>query len=261
MLPSDAGGHSTRAMHRRGSTHQSFVPGLNDSESKKHRVVQQGTWTPKGAPVRVVFGAVSDAGCTLDGQRKTNQDSFIAAVPHAFGSTALFAVFDGHGEHGHLVSRQCMAEYGRLLHTEQGRQRNLNTAVVASYLEQDRLCNAATDCSQSGTTAVTCYLRVDPAKGLVWVHTAWAGDSRAVLGSVRPDGSLGAVDLTIDQKPERPDEKLRIERAGGTVEPVKDGRGEPVGPPRVWYLSQVRAFLPTATSSTSTSSSSSCSRP
>ena len=102
--------------HRRGSTHQSFQPiaqqpTVHNSSKEKHRVVQHGTWTPKGAPARVVFGAVSDAGCSLDGQRKTNQDSFIAAVPHPFGSTSLFAVFDGHGENGHLVSRQVMSEF------------------------------------------------------------------------------------------------------------------------------------------------------
>ena len=70
---------------RRGSTHLSnqnigFQPigGMNlpsaanvPKAPEKHRIVQQGTWTPKGAPARVVFGAVSDAGCSLDGARKT----------------------------------------------------------------------------------------------------------------------------------------------------------------------------------------------
>ena len=60
---------------------------------------------------------------------------------------------------------------------------------------------------------------------------------------MRPDGQLGAIDLSIDQKPERPDEKARLERAGAIVEPVKDGHGSPVGPPRVWYLAQVAPGL------------------
>ena len=242
---------------RRGSTHLSnqnigFQPigGMNlpsaanvPKAPEKHRIVQQGTWTPKGAPARIVFGAVSDAGCSLDGQRKTNQDSFIAAVPQQFGSAALFAVFDGHGEHGHLVSRQAMNEFGRIFFSEQQRHRDLRAATTAAYVEQERACGAATDCSQSGTTAVTCYLKVDSSTGTVACHAAWAGDSRAVLGCVRPDGSLGAFDLTVDQKPERPDEKARIESCGGTVEPVKDARGQPAGPPRVWYLAQVAPGL------------------
>ena len=198
-------------LHRRGSTHQSFQPiaqeptASNSSSKEKHRVIQQGTWTPKGAPARVVFGAVSDAGCSLDGQRKTNQDSFIAAVPHPFGSTSLFAVFDGHGENGHLVSRQVMAEFGRLLHTEQQRKRDLASAMTAAYMEQDRACTAAVDCSQSGTTAVTCFLKVDSHTGAISCHAAWAGDSRAVLGCVRPDAAKHLLEKLLAFEPnERP---------------------------------------------------------
>ena len=229
---------------RRGSTHQSVdEAAIVMLDPAKQRIVQQGTWTPKGVSARLVFGSCSDAGCSMDGSPKTNQDSFISAVPHPFGPTALFAVFDGHGAHGHLVSRQAMAEFGKLLHVQQQRQRDVGASLSAAYLEQDRSVGAAVDCSQSGTTAVTCLLRVDPATASIVCHTGWAGDSRAVLGCVRPDGQLAALDLTVDHKPDRPDEKARIERSGGRVEAVHDARGAPAGPPRVWYIAQVAPGL------------------
>ena len=182
------------SIHRRGSTNQSVnvtAPSLAVGQQHKGgastgsagqpRVVQQGTWTPKGVAARLVYAACSDAGCSLDGHVKTNQDSFMAVVPHPFGSTALFTVFDGHGEHGHLVSRQAVSEFGRLLHQEQARRPDVRSALASAFLEQDRSCSSSVDCSQSGTTAVTCFLRADQRTGAVGMHAAWVGDSRAVM--------------------------------------------------------------------------------
>lgn len=44
-----------------------------------------------------------------------------------------------------------------------------------------------------------------------------AGDSRAVLATLK-NGKLHAIDLSVDHKPELPEEKMRIEKAGGFVE-------------------------------------------
>ena len=118
----------------------------------KHRLVQTGIWTPAGASTRIMYAANSDAGCSLDGQRKTNQDSFVITVPDPKGSTALFGVFDGHGENGHLVSRCCRARYPEILKAEMKKRPNdLDAAVTAAYVNVDQECNAQTDCSQSGT--------------------------------------------------------------------------------------------------------------
>ena len=117
----------------------------------KHRLVQTGIWTPAGASTRIMYAANSDAGCSLDGQRKTNQDSFVISVPDPKGSTALFGVFDGHGENGHLVSRCCRARYPNILKAEiKKRPNDLDAAVTAAYVNVDQECNAQTDCSQSG---------------------------------------------------------------------------------------------------------------
>ena len=145
----------------------------------KHRVVQSGLWAPKGASVRSVWAVCSDAGCSLDGARKTNQDSYMVSMPDASAPEVLFGVFDGHGEHGHLVSRQCKAQFPALLKTARQQRPDLASAQSAAYVEQDHACTVSIDCSQSGTTAVTCLLQVDDGGGVV-VHSAWAGDSRAV---------------------------------------------------------------------------------
>merc|ERR1719272_1678723 len=69
----------------------------------------------------------------------------------------------------------------------------------------------------SGTTAVAAYLNKDN------LAVANVGDSRAVIGrcgtacSRASQASLCAIDLSDDHKPDRKDEKYRIEQQGGKV--------------------------------------------
>ena len=115
----------------------------------KHRLVQTGTWNPSGTSMRVMYAASSDAGCSMDGERKTNQDSFLINVPDS--KSALFGVYDGHGEHGHLVSRCCRSKYVELLKAQQAKRPNdFDAATREAYLDLDQECNADIDCSQSG---------------------------------------------------------------------------------------------------------------
>ena len=63
----------------------------------------------------------------------------------------------------------------------------------------------------------------------MWV--ANAGDSRAIIARRGPNGTLITHDLTQDQKPDTPLEKVRIEKMGGRVSPAAaDGT-----PARVWH--------------------------
>jgi len=69
------------------------------------------------------------------------------------------------------------------------------------------------------------------------------GDSRAVLGRRNPNGSVYAMAMSKDHKPDRADERKRILSCGGhlgcrQVLVNQPGRGPvsmPVGPCRVWY--------------------------
>lgn len=80
----------------------------------------------------------------------------------------------------------------------------------------------------SGTTAVVSWMFRDD------VYTAWAGDSRAVVGRAveSDDGRIRyrPVELSHDQKPSRPDEKKRVKSAGGRVARWRRN----IGPLRVW---------------------------
>jgi serine/threonine protein phosphatase PrpC len=66
------------------------------------------------------------------------------------------------------------------------------------------------------------------------LYIANVGDCRAVLGRQRGHG-FEAIDLTIDHKPDRPDERERIIKHGGRVEPVRlQASDNFVGPMRIW---------------------------
>jgi len=102
------------------------------------------------------------------------------------------------------------------------------------------------DSSVSGTTAVVVYFDFKN------YYVGNVGDSRAVLGKTANPGQLkdeevkkikqrghnlleGQI-LTYDHKPSNESEKERIVAHGGEVMPIKNGRGDFVGPPRVWKL-------------------------
>jgi protein phosphatase 2C family protein 2/3 len=67
----------------------------------------------------------------------------------------------------------------------------------------------------------------------LWV--ACSGDSRAVMGCWK-GGAIKAKDLSRDHKPDLPEEKKRIEKAGGVVS-AAGPRGLP--PSRVWVNGRV----------------------
>ena len=104
-------------------------------------------------------------------------------------------------------------------------------ALIEAYqkAQQALLRNSSIDCRESGSTAVTCARHGDV------LTVANVGDSRCVLARQDPDGAerIAAVDLSFDHKPQRADEKSRIHRMNGVVEPARGMHGF-VGPHRVW---------------------------
>jgi len=159
---------------------------------------------------------------------KVNQDRGVAHWPfNSSSNEALFCVFDGHGVGGEKVAEQCMRSlpYGLL---QEGLRLRADPAatIVRAVLQMDteilkrRGGRFATTC---GTTATIVYLNGTT----LW--SACVGDSRAVMG-YGANGAICARDLTVDCKPDMPEESERIRKAGGLVTAgVPGGR-----PSRVW---------------------------
>eukprot|EP00758_Cryptobia_borreli_P002291 Tbor_TRINITY_DN2922_c0_g1::TRINITY_DN2922_c0_g1_i1::g.1118::m.1118/K14803/PTC2_3; protein phosphatase PTC2/3 len=138
----------------------------------------------------------------MQGWRSNMEDSHVIAPKFdEVSKTGLFAVFDGHG--GSKCSTACQAVFEVAMKKQ---FKNGKIDFIAGYTELDNtLKEKLTDCS--GSTAVAVSVNEKE------IVCASVGDSRAVL--CRKDGST--VSLSEDHKPENPEERARIEAAGGHV--------------------------------------------
>eukprot|EP00529_Nitzschia_sp_RCC80_P016875 CAMPEP_0113508616 /NCGR_PEP_ID=MMETSP0014_2-20120614/37121_1 /TAXON_ID=2857 /ORGANISM="Nitzschia sp." /LENGTH=653 /DNA_ID=CAMNT_0000404359 /DNA_START=250 /DNA_END=2208 /DNA_ORIENTATION=+ /assembly_acc=CAM_ASM_000159 len=165
---------------------------------------------------------------------KINQDRGGVAYPYANNKkTALFAVYDGHGQGGEFVSQYALHEVQRLLEKHPDFKTDIEKAFKETFLTVDSSLfqEQLIEPMYAGTTACVCLMRD---KKLVLSN---AGDSRAVIARRRKvdgqDGGMSgweALDLTEDQNPDLPEEQSRIEEMGGFVSPPP----EPGLSARVW---------------------------
>jgi serine/threonine protein phosphatase PrpC len=159
-----------------------------------------------------------------------NQDSW--AVLEVAQNFAIYGVFDGHGQAGHDISDYVRKTLLKLILRDQRFQswmkaepgtserslEPLEQLVKECFVQAQGLVSAAHamktfDAQLAGTTATLCIFDHKAKKYLV-AHVA---DSICVLGK---QGNKGES-LTQEHKPDVPDERARIEDAGGQV--VFDG--------------------------------------
>ena len=153
---------------------------------------------------------------------KVNQDAYFINEDRM-----IFAVFDGHGRAGHHCSNFV--------------KENLSEELSNRPLTKEELCDALVtvgdkmkdsteiDSDFSGTTVLVVMVSTDS------ITSAWLGDSRAVMGSIRlAERELDVVALSKDHKPDIPSERRRILKAGGVVKHLKDENGKKCGPLRVF---------------------------
>ncbi|KAG7389276.1 hypothetical protein PHYPSEUDO_010834 [Phytophthora pseudosyringae] len=189
----------------------------------------------------VAFAGLSKKGYAPYNPRKKNQDAMVIKYDQNT-QTLLLCVFDGHGEAGDGVSGAIRERFAAELfaHAKFARSGDLQQDAEALQMaiadtlrsvEQAVLRDPSIDTEFSGTTAVVSVVR----ENLVVVGNV--GDSRITRGFVKlnPSGpeALGCQELSIDHKPDRPDEKARIISSGGRVFAVEYDDGID-GPPRVW---------------------------
>jgi serine/threonine protein phosphatase PrpC len=129
------------------------------------------------------------------------------------GDDAIIGVYDGHGQHGHLVSafvKDRLAAEMRQIDREVLRDPGTAEAALAAahHRTQEALKTSGIDVSLSGSTACTALKR---GRQLLIANV---GDSRAVLGTLEPGGTKWvARDLSNDHKPDEIAVRPQFQRA------------------------------------------------
>ncbi|KAK8473743.1 hypothetical protein PHAVU_001G227100 [Phaseolus vulgaris] len=198
------------------------------------------------------------------GQKGVNQDCCIVWEEFGCQEDMIFCgIFDGHGPWGHFVAKKVRESMPSSLlcnwqetlaqtsvdpgiDVEEGKKQLYRFNVwkhsylkTCAAIDQELKQYRKIDSFYSGTTALSIVRQGE------LIVIANVGDSRAVLATTSDDGSLVAVQLTVDFKPNLPQEAERIIECQGRVFCLED---EP-GVHRVWLpdaespgLAMSRAF-------------------
>ena len=219
--------------HHRGSTH-----GIPDNLKVNA--------SPEGRVKNV--GSQSQAGKGEDGFTKVNQDSFLVLQnEYNLKDFNIFSVMDGHGVNGHLVSR-FVTKYFTSFFKNNKKMNSSNDDENAVYYrlkkneydilkrafrhaERDIGKNSDIDANFSGTTCVMVFQVGEK------IICANVGDSRAIIVKGNK-----VIPLSIDQKPDDPEESKRIIENGGEISQFEED-GEKSGPFRVWKKGEVYAGI------------------
>ena len=179
------------------------------------------------------FASHTQVGVVPYSAGKVNQDRAASAVQYRGKSDeALFAVYDGHGLKGQHASSYVSKHLPKVLAENKYIDTDIEKALTESCEKTNTmLSHSHVEVTFSGTTGIICYIRGKT------IYTANVGDSRACLAR-RIDGKLKEVPLSFDLKPERPEERARIEARGGRCEACRTALGQEIGPQRVWLKKQ-----------------------
>ncbi|KAJ4917307.1 putative protein phosphatase 2C 11 [Raphanus sativus] len=153
-------------------------------------------------PVKFSYGYSS-----LKGKRATMEDFFETRISDVDGQmVAFFAVFDGHG--GARTAEYLKNNLFNNLVTHHDFISDTKKAIVQVFKQTDEeyLVEERGQPKNAGSTASTAFLVGDK------LIVANVGDSR-VVASI----NASAVPLSNDHKPDRSDERQRIEDAGGFI--------------------------------------------
>lgn len=190
-------------------------------------------------------------GFLITDAQKCNQDSFISA-PN-FGRNIhnhFFAICDGHGTHGHLVSNflkehlpsliflfpkgiKSFHSLPELLLPNQEFLKAPKESIHKAIAHIETVLEASFIESTNSGSTLNALLILD--NSLISINV---GDSRCVLAKKAFNSHWKPLPLTIDHKPELPDERERIIKNGGVIETLKDNEGRAMGPLRVWRPEQ-----------------------
>ncbi|KAL0918536.1 hypothetical protein M5K25_010549 [Dendrobium thyrsiflorum] len=198
------------------------------------------------------------AACSQRGEKGVNQDCSIVCEEFGSQEDMIFCgIFDGHGSWGHYVARKvrkslpasllCNWQKALALTSLDGNSTSICHSEIwkesflrsCAAIDKELKENPKLDSFNSGTTALSI---VKQGQLLVIANV---GDSRAIMATRADDGRLVPLQLTVDFKPNLPQEAERIIHCNGRVFCLRD---EP-GVHRVWLpnvempgLAMSRAF-------------------
>jgi len=176
---------------------------------------------------------------------KVNQDGWVAVESYGGTDALFFAVFDGHGEHGHHVSN-FLGKNLLSFSVREMRQRGTRKLTEQVLHGAFTSCNEALqrhdeiNVHMSGSTCISVAIQDGE------LITANLGDSRALLGSFRDAAEVSRTTgrplhesadqlviraLSEDHTPELESEAKRILASGGEIRPLLI-RGAYYGPQR-----------------------------
>ena len=193
------------------------------------------------------FGFLSRPGSDDTGMTKTNQDSYFSKTNiNGLINFNIFGVLDGHGPEGHFVS-EFASEFipNQLINNPEIRMdknpeviynklryNNYQIIKKAFLLTDNRLKSTNFNARESGTT---CVIIIHIGNHIICANV---GDSRAIVAFDENNDQnlrfLRVMPLSIDYKPELPEEKERILMSGGIVEQFQNDFGMYIGPYRVF---------------------------
>lgn len=176
---------------------------------------------PRNVVAAVAHACVAGA---ESGRNKRNQD---ALMVHMDDTACVFAVFDGHGHHGHHCSNFLKTAFPSVLKVNLLSDVSTGDMVCKSLLDAEKsMLDATIDCTLSGTTATVAMLQATR------LMVAWVGDSPCFLIS-RSDDNWSCKDLAPAHDFDKPGERERVLAKGGRVMRFEDD-GDFVGPLRVF---------------------------
>ena len=193
----------------------------------------------------------SKPGKNLNGLEKTDQDTpLIYLNVGGIEGFNIFGVLDGHGAHGHLISQFCKNYFVNKMKTYVDNLVYITQYITAediyinlknsnySYIidlfmnaDNELKTQANFDYVSSGTT---CNLIFQINNHLIDFNV---GDSRSILIEDSVEYNADIIQpLSIDHKPDIPEELQRIQSCGGTVQRIRDVFGNELGPMRVFKV-------------------------
>ena len=194
------------------------------------------------------YGQITKAGRNQNGEKKTNQD--VPLVKINIGDIKgfnIFGVLDGHGPHGHFVSKFCKNFFIRKMNSLAMECKNNQITKpedIYARLKKSNLDffkNAFHEADIEMTkqrefeynfSGTTCNIVVQLNKHLI---CASVGDSRGILIYDNDNKTnQGILPLSNDHRPDLPQEFERILKNGGMVDKLTDQEGNKVGPNRVF---------------------------